>query len=140
MAFESKRLRVQLPCGDTTVVQKAAVQPTPPIHQTFNCTPTVCGFVTPTVCQWPSAQTCWCSFHTPPVTVTCAFGTCGNTIPHCGITPNCGGTPNCIGSGDPIGPVEIDAEHLTVLREQLESQLADIDAAQKAVEEHQGGQ
>ena len=124
MAFDAKRLRVQLPCGEATVVQQA--------KQTIQFTPTACGFVSPTICHWPSHQTCWCSFQSPPVTVTCAFGTCGVSL------QNCTGTIQCGGSGDPTGPVEIDAEHLPVLREQLEAQLAEIAAAEKAVEEHQG--
>ena len=51
MSFQARRLRVQLPCGEQTVVEAQALQPTPTA-----CPFATCGFVTPaTISASPSS-------------------------------------------------------------------------------------
>ena len=137
MSFQARRLRVQLPCGEQTVVEAQAFQPTPTA-----CPFATCGFVTPaTICRNFNSNCGIVSqchqFHTIVacqqfVSPICAMNTfaCGCSVTF--IDP-CGGA----GSGDP-GPIQIDPEVLPQLREQLEAQLKEIEKAEQALKEREG--
>jgi hypothetical protein len=136
VSFQARRLRVQLPCGDQTVVEADVIKPTPTA-----CPWATCGFVTPTICAAYNTNCGIVSpchqFHTILqcqhfVTPVCAMNTfaCGCTVTF--IDP-CGGA----GSGDP-GPIQIDPEVLPQLREQLEAQLKEIEKAEAALKEREG--
>ena len=120
MAFQSKRLRVQLPCGDRTLFEQVANVNCPLdsvcIGGSKICDPNTCVFgeyseIGPnTLCQWPT----------------------------------CAGTDYCyMGSRDPQadpGAVLIDPQQLPAMREHLEGRLKDIDAAEQALRERDPGQ
>jgi hypothetical protein len=115
MAFQSKRLRVQLPCGERTVFEQVA-NVNCPFHTlciggSFFCDPNTCVFGEASeigpggLCTFPS----------------CDFGT----------------APDCVGGTqvpDP-GRVLVDPEHLPALRKHLEERLNDIATAERALEE-----
>jgi hypothetical protein len=141
VSFQAKKLRVQLPCGDRTVIEQE-----PQILCRFpsNCNLGTCGFVSPgtVACRFPT-QWCdfgtpicgWCSFLTPQ---TCPFNSCGVVTPVCRIgTIEPTGCP--VGSRDPLpidpGTLVLDPDDLPALREQLEAQLKEIEVAERALEE-----
>jgi hypothetical protein len=156
MSFEAKRLRVQLPCNDTTLIdtvapQACGAQTIACNAQTLCAIPSVlCHFPTnvcqgfnslcalPTnVCQFPT-NACHgfqslCAFNScGPASVCGQFSACGpgspQTIP---TTPGCGVTEQPI---DP-GTIVVDPAQLPVLRQQLEDQLAEIEKAEQALKE-----
>lgn len=149
MSFQARKLRVQLPCREKTLIEQQQVPP-----GTFcripSCNFGTCGFVSPATCRFGSCgfgtcQFATCGFVSPQ---TCAFGTCGFVSPvtcqfasPCGITIDPTGCPG--GSVDPPidpGTVVVDPEHLPALREQLEARLKDIDAAEQALKEREDQQ
>jgi hypothetical protein len=115
MSFQSKRLRVQLPCGEGTVIEQPIDCPGGTVCRgaSFFCAQDTCVFgehsrVGPGgLCNAP----------------TCDFGT---KVP-------CGG----FGSDRMTDPwaVVIDPEHLPLLRQALEAQLNEIEAAEQALKE-----
>jgi hypothetical protein len=116
MAFQAKRLRVQLPCGERTVFEEAVgVLTNCPLDSvcygaSYFCDPSTCVIgqaseIGPrTICQFPT-DVCFAA---------------------------------SVRRADPAS-VLIDPEHLPVLREHLEARLRDVAAAEKALEER-GGQ
>jgi hypothetical protein len=111
MAFESRNLRVQLPCGAVTVI---------------NCT---AGHTI--TCYYPTVHwTC----HTY---ISCIFGTCTHPSP---ITCYTGSIPNITITGPTTspyigGPIQVGREELGALRESLHAQLKELDAAEEALGE-----
>lgn len=152
MSFQARKLRVQLPCGDKTLVEPEALC----VFQT--CPAGTCGFVTPTGCG-PVAYTLNCG---PTMVVTCHypschFGTCGNftcVFDTCGYhSPITCRFATCaitvVPTGCPAGTVEqpidpgtivIDPADLPALREHLEAQLAELDKAEQALKEREDKQ
>jgi hypothetical protein len=144
MSFEAKRLRVQLPCGEATVIEEGAQQATPlcripSIYCRQFCTqftPCLCSDPTPchygTIACYRYNTGCFGAFISH-----CYAGTCGFVSP----IPCVEGTFRCPGGseqpGDP-GPIVIDAEHLPALREALEAQLKEIESAEQALRERGG--
>ena len=134
MSFQAKRLRVQLPCGEATVIEEEAQQ----VGGAGLCrAPSFCGFPTP--CQFLTYTCRLCTIGTPCGFGTwgcqrffsCEFGTCGlGTIPRCPA-----------GSEQPVDPgtLVVDPEHLPALREALEAQLKEIEKAEQQLKER-GGQ
>jgi hypothetical protein len=138
MSFQAKRLRVQLPCGEATVIEEAQHAGAAglcripslcrfPSNQCLCTLMTPCRFGTdfcelPTgICMWPTR----CGWF------TCEFGTCGGaTIFRCPA-----------GTEQPVDPgtLVVDPEHLPALREALEAQLKEIEKAEQALKER-GGQ
>ncbi len=123
MGFESKRLRVQLPCGDGTLVEQVA-------QANWQVTPANCAAGTLQFCHFPTNYCHWdsCGFLSPCSHVTnwqCRAGTIAGGIPTL-----CGATQTPWEQG-------IEIEQLPVLRRALEAQLAEIEIAEKAVAEHQ---
>lgn len=113
MSFQSKRLRVQLPCGEGTVVEQAIDCPRG------------------TVCDGAS-------FFCDPN--TCVFGEHSRVGPEglCNIgTCNIGSPVPCGGVGSDPGPdprtFVVDPEQLPLLRQALEAQLKEIEAAEQAL-------
>jgi hypothetical protein len=112
MSFQSRRLRVQLPCGEGTVVEEA-----------FECP-------RGTVCAIPS-------FFCDPN--TCVFGEHSRVGPEglCNMDTCNIGSPNpCgIGTDRAVDPrtVLVDPEHLPLLRQALEAQLKEVKAAEQAL-------
>lgn len=116
MTFQSKRLRVQLPCADTSLVDEVG----PVVPATF--------------CPMPSRV---------PVAAhpACGFFSCapdslgpftGGPWPDlCGGTLICGGATNA--GHDEFETVLVSPEQLTVLRRQLEARLALVTGAEKAL-------
>jgi hypothetical protein len=154
MSFGAKKLRVQLPCGADGSVIEEPVEPN--VCHVFTCEPGTCAVFScefetePPACQFPTQGcagtcpmgtcymgTCYmgschmgtpCGIHSPCHHGTCALGTCGvRTI----VTP--------VGCGPASRPAErslvVDADHLPLLRERLEAQLAEIEKAEQAVKE-----
>ncbi len=112
MSFQSKRLRVQLPCGEGTVVEQAVDCPKG------------------TACP-PGSFFC---------VDTCVFGEHSRVGPEglCNL-PSCDFASNPCGIGsdprfDPWSMV-FDPEDLPVLRRSLEAQLDEIKKAEQALEE-----
>jgi hypothetical protein len=138
MSFESKRLRVQLPCLEGESVKEVAADFTelqcPP--GSFFCDPNTCvagrnSQIGPGgVC--PNFGTCRFG--------SCDFGTCGWQTPW--VCP--AGTripPQCpAGSEEPFQPgrIVIDVELLPVLKERLEAQLKEIEKAEKELKKRTG--
>lgn len=115
MAFDARNLRVQLPCGPVTVFP----------------------------CRFDSVF-CYHFTHFTCRIFTCPFGSCFDSPFTCryGTITICGpGSPVadpggqlCAGS-EPIQQVtHVSVEDLGVLREQLQAQLKEIEAAQKKVQ------
>jgi hypothetical protein len=136
MAFEARNLRVQIPCGAVTLI---------------NCTPghTIhCFFPTkhchfPTYCHWGTPHTCFwgtpCHWGSP-----CRWGSCGYYSPVVDVPEQCIAgthptdiitelTPNCGTTQVAEGPITVLPEHLSVLKEQLQQQLKEVELAEKAV-------
>ena len=141
VSFQARRLRVQLPCGDQTVVEAQVLQPTPTA-----CPFATCGFVTPaTICHnylsnCGIVSQCHLYHSIHPTTcvgghitlVTCPLGSCQCSITVHPTTTICPG-----GSIDPTGPIQVDPEVLPQLREQLEAQLEEIGKAEQALKERE---
>jgi hypothetical protein len=142
MSFESKRLRVQLPCGDATVREIDIGGGGCPFP-TDVCEGGTCWFQSPPVCRFPTDFCAWptdfcryptiivCAYHASPCpygSPTCPFNTCGIVTP----VPCRPGTDLDI---DP-GRIVIDPEHLPLLRERLEAQLKEIDKAEEELKKH----
>ena len=94
MSFQAKRLRVQLPCGDATVIEEEAQAAQGCVRGTIGCAfPTrvceggTCWFETPINCGFVSpcgGFASFCDFHTACRLITvCKFDTCGLTRPKC---------------------------------------------------------
>lgn len=128
MAFAAKRLRVQLPCGETTVL---------PCGEATRCGETAARNVAAEVLP-----------RRDPATLDRGLGTVGllGLALLAGCKPNhtCYHTPWPVLEPGPEGSetVLVDAVDLPVLRAQLEAQLArinwqlsDIEAAEKALED-----
>lgn len=158
MAFQAKRLRVQLPCGEATVIEEGAQQAGAAAG--FCRMPSLCGFPTP--CRFPT-DFCLCTYRTP-----CHYGTvacyrlftcidvfhsgvchagseCGPLASLCAAPSACGPSVRCPGGSEqPIDPgtIVVDPEHLPALREALEAQLKEVDQAEQALRERdsQSGQ
>jgi hypothetical protein len=124
MSFEAKRLRVRLPCGEATVIEEAAQQAG---FAPGWCRWTTCLFGTDfcalpsRICVWPSR----CGWF------TCEFGSCGGGT----ILRRCPA-----GTDQPVDPgtILVDPEHLPALREALETQLKEIEMAERALKERGG--
>lgn len=110
MSFGSRKVRVQLPCGEQTVYQVAA---------DFDC---------PMRTECPPG-----SFFCDPS--TCVFGAASEVGP--GGLRGCrfGSDPPVRPE-----PLVLDAERLAALRRHLERQLEEIDIAEQAMEERSQGQ
>lgn len=143
MSFESKRLRVQLPCEPGGTVQEIELKP---LQSRFCCwfpTRPMCRYFH--TCQWPItqygcghflSQTCH-HFQTPPVCglPSCDFGSCEFGTP-CGFGSPVGGCePQTEIPVDP-GTILVDPEHLPMLREQLEAQLKELEKAEEELKKH----
>jgi hypothetical protein len=141
MSFQAKKLRVQLPCGEATLIEEGAEQ-----------AGAAAGFCRiPSLCRFPT-QICWggtchfgtvachgfftnCGFVSP-----CRFDTCGGIASVCEFGTPCGGGTifRCPGGSEqPVDPgtIVVDPEHLPALREALEAQLKEIETAEKALKE-----
>ena len=124
MAFRSKRLRVQLPCGERTVFEMDVFVECPMgtvcLGGSFPCDPSTCVFGVDSRIG-PGGL---CKFQ------TCDIGT---------VVPCGAGTDPCVaGSPDPVvdpGAVLIDPQDLGAFKQHLEERLKEIDAAQQAIEE-----
>jgi hypothetical protein len=137
MSFQAKRLRVQLPCGEATVIEEGAQQIGAAAG--FCRIPSLCRFMSE--CQFASCQfgTDFCAlpsgiclWPTRCGWFTCEFGTCGGaTIFRCPA-----------GTEQPVDPgrILVDPEHLPALREALEAQLKEIEKAEQALKERGGEQ
>jgi hypothetical protein len=139
MSFQARRLRVQLPCGEATLIEEA-------VHQ-------LCRYPT-AACHYPT-QFCLCTYLTPchfNTTVchrfitcvefnsgVCNFGSgCGPLASLCAIPSACAASVGCPGGSEqPIDPgtIVVDPEDLPVLREALEAQLREIDKAEQLLRE-----
>jgi hypothetical protein len=151
MSFRARKLRVQLPCGtDGSVIAEQAGDggdcDWPTGCEIFTCDAGTCvnvfttqGFPTQTVvCQWISS--CDLGYGTCPAD-SCPFGSCTAPSPctvvgtrHCANT--CRVQTIVVGPGTLRDEVIVDADQLPALRERLERQLAEIEKAEQAVEEH----
>jgi hypothetical protein len=164
MSFKARRLRVQLPCGESTVFEEQARGPgcafptqvceggtcwfETPINCGFvspcgafasfcefptdcgptACGPTPCGYLTP--CRYGTCRYATCGFLTP-----CKFGTCGFESP-CRYFTAVACPPGTELEVHP-GRIVVDPEHLPLLREALERQLKEIEAAEQALKERE---
>jgi hypothetical protein len=121
MAFQSRNLRVQLPCGSVTVIQCT-------LGHTLHC-------YFPTYCHFPTYQNCHtyitCIFGTCtlPSPIACQFGTDTVTVRITELTPNCGTTRVA------QGPIQVGREELGLLREALQAQLEEVEGAERALSE-----
>ncbi|HEV7937820.1 MAG TPA: hypothetical protein VGP18_07325 [Solirubrobacteraceae bacterium] len=111
MAFESKRLRVQLPCGETTVVEQD-------VQADFRICAVTCDLGTSVVVR---------------CIASCRFS-CEFTCEYTGILAEEEACAQGSAQPDP-GTVLVGLEQLPVIREQLEAQLAEVRAAEGAVGE-----
>jgi hypothetical protein len=161
MSFEAKRLRVQLPCDPGgTLIEEAAQRAAPcPL-------PSFCICTNVTGCRQFCTQLspCLCSHLTPCHYGTCHYGTwgcqhfytcivvnsgicrfdspCGPLASLCEIPSACGPSRICPGGSEqPVDPgtIVIDPEQLPALREALEAQLKEIEKAEQALKEREGG-
>jgi|SRR5215207_1122988 len=113
MSFQSKRLRVQLPCGEGTLVEQAVDCPLGTVCDgaSFFCDPNTCVF--------------GANSRVGPEGL-CGLGTCniGSPIP-------CGG----LGSDPRTDPrtLVVDPEQLPLLRQALEAQLKEVESAEQAL-------
>jgi hypothetical protein len=134
MSFQAKRLRVQLPCGEGTVIEEGAQQAGAAAG--LCRMPSICGLGSDCLatcqfgtdfCALPSG---WCWWPSRCGWFTCEFGTCGGgTVLRCPF-----------GTARPVDPgtVVVDPEHLPALREALEKQLEEIEKAEQALKERGG--
>ena len=158
MSFQAKRLRVQLPCGEATLIEEGAQQATPPCPLPSFC---ICTQATP--CRQFMTNACLCTHLTPCHYGSCHYGTwgcqhyftcivvnsgicrfdspCGPLASLCEIPSACGPSRICPGGSDqPVDPgtIVIDPEQLPALREALETQLKEIEKAEQALKEREG--
>jgi hypothetical protein len=112
VAFESRRLRVLLPCGELTPICHGATFPGEQAPAIV-CYRSFCGFS----CD---------RFQSVPA--TCDGGL---TIVHCGVFLS---DVTQVQVRD-VGPGLVDAAQLPLLRAQLEAQLREVEAAERAVRE-----
>jgi hypothetical protein len=126
LAFEARNLRVQLPCGPVTVIQCR-------FETDFCALPS-------RFCTWPTR---WCGWF------TCPLGSCLDTFVGCriGTQSPCGyaspvvDLPVCAAGSEPLQPVtHVSVEDLATLREQLQAQLKEVQAAEKQVEAYRKAQ
>lgn len=161
MAFESKRLRVQLPCSSAgSLVERPVPEPICPTFRSpgpdpFCRFPTKycfrftnpCGIVSPDPCRYfgspdpclNSPNPCWnnvteipCGFPSPDI------GTCGQISPVCIASPD----PTIFNITDRIlpdpeeeGAVLIRPEDLPIVKQQLEVELSQIAALRERGEQ-----
>ena len=119
MAFQSRNLRVQLPCGPVTIIQCT-------LGHTIQCYfPTYCQFTTYQNCH--TYITCIFGTCTHPSPIACQFGTDTVTVRITQLTPNCGTTQVA------QGPIQVDRGELAILKEALQAQLEEIEGAEKAL-------
>jgi hypothetical protein len=153
VSFEARKLRVQLPCGEQTLIEPQQPQQGDILCRFPSCNFGTCGFVSPgtgtcrfptIACHFGSCPLGSCGFFSPQ---TCPFGSCGFVSPQtchfgtCGITIVPTGCPG--GSVDPPidpGTIVIDPEHLPVLKEQLQAQLKEIENAEQALKDRESNQ
>ena len=124
MAFDARNLRVQLPCGPVTV---------------FPCRfeTDYCFQYTHITCLWGSCRL-WSA---------CPYGSCIDSPLTCrwGSPPICGpgspyveGTPQLCAGSETIQQVShVSVEDLGVLRERLQAQLKEVEAAEKKVQQYE---
>jgi hypothetical protein len=117
MAFESKRLRVQLPCGDTTVHEHEARRKTPGVGVVFHPTCIPGSMLNPTCGPYGSIRCYWCTYTYDPGT---PFGT---------LCPAIGSPVPDLEQG-----VEVEVDQLPVVRAELERQLKEIEDQLKEVD------
>jgi len=166
MAFRARRLRVQLPCGEGTVFEEEAAGgggcnfPTRCAFPTQVCEGGTCWFETPLDCRFfspcgafasfcefptdcghtacgptPCGHGTPCGFHTCRYPTWCAYHTCGPVSPCRYFT-----AVACRAGTEPVfdpGKIIVDPEHLPLLREALEAQLKEIEAAEQALKERE---
>jgi hypothetical protein len=139
MAFEARKLRVQIPCGPVTLIDCTPGATRYCYWPTQHCPIFTCDWGTHLTCVW---DTPWCRYGSPcrgwnscgfyspvvDVPIECIAGT-SPTYKITELTPNCGTTAVA------EGPITVLPEHLGVLKEQLQRQLAEIEEAEKAVAE-----
>jgi hypothetical protein len=106
--FESRNLRVQLPCGSQTIIQ----------CRLGTCLALTCP--QGSICRWPS-------FICP--IFTCGWGTCGFSFAQ--------GPVECAASDPGPLVTHVAVEDLADLREMLEEQLKEIKAAEAEVAKRQ---
>jgi hypothetical protein len=111
MAFESKRLRVQLPCGETTLVEQD-------IQADFR----ICAVT----CELGASVVVRCI-------ASCRFS-CEFTCEYTGLRAEQEACPEGSAQPDP-GTVLVSAEQLPAIRAQLEAQLAEVQVAEGVVGE-----
>ncbi|HZO98308.1 MAG TPA: hypothetical protein VFB42_13150 [Gaiellaceae bacterium] len=126
MPFEARNLRVQLPCGPVTVFP--------------------CRFNT-VFCAYPTYITCGWWSNCRLFTWHCPFGSCldSPTICRFGTIVDCGpGSPiadpggGLCAASEPIQQVtHVSIEDLATLREQLQQQLKEVEAAEKKVQQYE---
>jgi hypothetical protein len=128
MSFQAKRLRVQLPCGDTTVRDDMPDPGQDCLYPTLR----LCYFPTLPQCYYPTIPNCGGVSPTAQEPITTII-----TFTGCGVTITCGGSPEA----DPRTLV-VRVEDLPVLRAQLESrikrdesQLKEVELAEQAVKD-----
>lgn len=121
MDFEARKLRVQFPCGDITLV--ACVWWSCRLPSRFTCL-----WWSPPYCPpWRSACTgdLWTFVERCPIgTITPTQCPLGSFDPR-----TCPGP-----SGDPPPPIQLDPEDLDILREQLQGQLQLVTEAQEKIQ------
>ncbi len=127
MAFEAKDLRVQLPCGNVTVLKAGGG-----CHLHFTCV----GFTGHGCYHFTCGFTFDCGG--PGSIVYCQPGTrpdpCGAASPVIELTPQV----LCAGSDAIDVRTVLTVEELGVLRTELEKKLGQVADAQRAIEGHQG--
>lgn len=166
MAFEARRLRVQLPCGQATVQERPALL-APQDCDVFsnpNCptifdtcagagvtfpecavaTDTGCGITRP--CRFDSATCAFdtCAFQSPCAGScpggSCRLDTCGFVSPRtCRVAVSDIGCRFGTDIAIDPGQIVINPEQLPVLRQQLEAQLAEVAKAEQALREREQG-
>jgi hypothetical protein len=154
MSFEAKRLRVQLPCGEATVIEEGAQQAACPLPSFCICTAATpcrqfCTQLSPCLCSHltPCHYGTWgCQHFYTCIVVNsgiCRFDSpCGPLASLCEIPSACGPSRICPGGSEqPVDPgtIVIDPEHLPALREALETQLKEIEKAEQALKERESG-
>lgn len=143
MSFSSKRLRVRLPCGETTLAERGPAAPCNWVFATEAPTAATRLMGARMACEWPASDVDCTGFDSPGVCTpmfsvpACAFFS-PTDGPNCGIfTPNC--TPD---TGIPAevadpGTVLVDPDDLPQLREQLERTLKEVEARLREVADAQ---
>lgn len=115
MTFESKRLRVQLPCGDTTVHEHEGRRKVPGVGGVFHPTCTVVGSIFYPTCGPGGSIACyWCT-HTVTGTL-------------------CGAIGSLDYDRESEDTLIVGADQLPVIRAQLELQLKELEGQLREVE------